>query len=48
MTYAKPEVTVLGDAIALIENTTIKGGKQVESASSHPSRGITPAYDLDD
>ena len=46
MNYAKPEVVVLGDAIQLIENSTLKGGHFLENPRMQ--KGITPAYDLDE
>jgi hypothetical protein len=48
MTYRKPDVTVLGDARALIEK--INGFKQstvAEGGSNQPSK-TPPAYDLDE
>jgi hypothetical protein len=45
MNYTKPEVAVLGDAIALIEHITTKGGAVLENLRD---REIAPAYDLDE
>ncbi len=42
MTYAKPEVAILGDARVLIETIRGKVSPGIESLTT------TPAYDLDD
>ena len=46
MTYAKPEVTCLGDALAAIQNTTEKMSGPLD-AESH-FRVTIPAYDADE
>jgi len=48
MNYTKPTVEVLGDASALIEHSTLKGGMYLEGDGSGARNGIVPAYDLDD
>jgi len=42
MTYAKPEVAILGTADEVIK----ANGKQITNVDGHP--GGTPAYDLDE
>jgi len=45
MRYRRPEILIVGDAEQLIENSTIKPGHFHENLGS---KGITPAYDLDE
>jgi hypothetical protein len=44
MTYNKPEITVLGDAVRVIQNPPFKSGNPVDGSNLTP---IT-AYDLDE
>ena len=47
MTYARPEVTVLGNASSVIES--VQSSKQSDSNDSNfPTPNINPAYDLDE
>ena len=49
MNYTKPEVAVLGDAIASIEHITQKGGRSIEGPGPNgPLTAVAPAYDLDE
>lgn len=47
MTYTKPEVAILGDAVRVIEYVG-KGIQGVLEFPSDPWRRFTPAYDLDE
>jgi hypothetical protein len=49
MTYSKPEVSLLGDARAVIEylSTVLKGASFADGAIPHLPNANT-AYDLDD
>jgi hypothetical protein len=44
MNYTKPEVAVLGQAVAVIEGSTSKPGNYMDAKST----AVTPAYDLDE
>ncbi len=46
MRYTKPEITTMGDASQLIQNTQLKGKGQFDLRN--PSMLIDPAYDLDE
>ncbi len=47
MTYTKPEVAVLGEAVSMIEQFPYL--KNIPKNTEPPiQRGLNPAYDLDD
>ncbi len=45
MTYTKPDITTLGNACALIEQSSQKGSTQ---SDSQDTQAVSPAYDLDE
>jgi hypothetical protein len=46
MTYTKPEVAVLGEAVRVIESTHLKGNYTLsDGVNMHK---VNPAYDLDE
>jgi hypothetical protein len=47
MTYAKPQINTLGDAVSVILGGTKVGGDIDFSQPDHP-RNLQPAYDLDE
>jgi len=47
MNYTKPEVAVLGQAVNVIEHSTLKGNIVSTDAVGKPQFQPLPAYDLD-
>jgi hypothetical protein len=48
MNYTKPEVTVLGEAVSVIEHTTIKSPLGSVTDPQVGANKFLPAYDLDE
>jgi len=46
LSYAKPEVTALGEAVRLIEQRTLKSNTAIIESIGVPK--LNPAYDLDE
>jgi hypothetical protein len=47
MTYTKPEIAVLGDAVRVIEQM-VKGTMGIIESFPSPRTRLRPAYELDD